>query len=36
VADVLRSRCVSFVSGYKTYTSARDYTPAPQNLSHNT
>ena len=22
--------------GYKTYTSAQDYTPAPQNLSHNT
>ena len=21
---------------YKTYTSAQDYTPAPQNLSHNT
>ena len=30
---------VSFVSesvGYTTYTSTQDYTPAPQNFSHNT
>ena len=27
---------VSSTIRYKTYTSAQDYTPAPQNLSHNT
>ena len=28
--------CIRIIPGYKTYTSAQVYTPAPQNLSHNT